>query len=126
MRLSSIVVAGILALSATSAMAGQIIVRGPTTGVLVAAINHPAEPPATSLGVLYKGISAGRGSLVTISPEGRKAGDKFAVVDPLPAGLVLDPATGRIVGAAMASASVSIRVQRGGVYEVVTFSISVA
>lgn len=101
-------------LFASSAAAGEIVWRSPTTGTLSATVDPvPTEPePAQPVpGIRYESISVAAGSVVSVLPSGEIFGYSFALRQPLPPGLILDPATGKIAGLAAQAGIHSLTIQ---------------
>lgn len=101
-------------LIASTASAGEIVFRSPTSGTL-AAIADPApsqpelEQPAFS--IHYDPIRVVAGSVVNVMPSGDVIGYSFALRQPLPPGLTLDPVTGKIAGLAAVAGSYSVTIR---------------
>ncbi|TAV30632.1 putative Ig domain-containing protein [Rhizobium ruizarguesonis] len=90
-------------LIASNVSAGGIVFRSPTSGTL-AAIADPAptqpEPEQPTFGIRYEPIQVAAGTSISVMPLGDVSGYTFAARNPLPPGLALDTATGKIVGLA--------------------------
>lgn len=101
-------------LIASSAAAGEIVFRSPTSGTL-AAIADPAptqlEPEKPAIGIHYEPIRVPAGSVVSVMPSGEVIGYSFALRKPLPPGLTLDPATGKIAGLAAVAGNYSVTIK---------------
>lgn len=99
--LKAISIAAILI--ATNAAAGEIVWRSPTSGTLAAVsdpVTPPTEPEQPAFGIRYQPISVTAGTSISLTPIGDTGGYTFAARNPLPPGLALDTATGKIVGLA--------------------------
>jgi hypothetical protein len=104
----------------SSASAGEIVWRSPTSGTLVA-ISEPAlptEPEQPSLNLYYEPVSISAGMSVLIKPVGDVSSYSFSVSQPLPPGLLLDSSTGRIVGVAavVGNHDITVRATKDGFY----------
>lgn len=101
-------------LIASTASAGEIVFRSPTSGTL-AAIADPApmqpEPDEPAFGIHYEPIRVVAGSVVNVMPSGDVIGYSFALRQPLPPGLTLDPATGKIAGLAAVAGNYIVTIQ---------------
>lgn len=87
----------------SSATAGEIVWRSPTSGTLTAAagpVTPPTEPEQPAFGIRYEPISVAAGTSVIIKPVGDVSGYTFSLGRALPPGLLFDSAAGRIVGVA--------------------------
>lgn len=101
-------------LFATDAVAGDIVWRSPTTGLLTAIsepVSIPSEPEQPAFGIYYDPVSVSSGTSVVIRPIGDVTGYSFSVSQPLPPGLLFDSATGRIVGVAAVTGKHDITVR---------------
>lgn len=99
-------------LIASTASAGEIVWRSPTTGTLSASAPvPPLEPDEPTFGIHYEPIRVVVGSVVNVIPSGEVFGYSFALRQPLPPGLILDPATGKIAGLAALAGSYSVTIQ---------------
>jgi|GEM_PF-3203196 len=89
-------------LIASNAAAGEIVWRSPTSGTLTAVSDPvpPLEPEQPALGIRYEPIQVAAGTSISLTPIGDTGGYTFAARNPLPPGLALDTATGKIVGLA--------------------------
>ncbi|WDZ76880.1 putative Ig domain-containing protein [Ensifer adhaerens] len=120
-------------LSASSASAGEIVWRSPTTGT-IAVISDSAptqpepEPEEPVLGVHYAPIRVAAGSVVKVSPVGDVGGYVFNSKDRLPVGLMLDTSTGKIIGVAAqrGNYSVTIKATKDGEYSDLVLSITIS
>lgn len=112
----------------SSASAGEIVWRSPTTGTLTAISDpvptEPGEP--TGLGVTYPALSVTAGKPFSVSPSGGTGGGYEFSASGLPAGLILSP-DGRLAGVLMTAGAYSfeVAVKRGGDFERVSVSIVV-
>lgn len=101
-------------LIASSASAGEIVWRSPTSGTLTA-VSDPATPPTEpeqpAFGIRYEPISVAAGTSVVIKPVGDVSGYAFSLGQTLPPGLIFDSPTGRIVGVAAVAGNHSITVR---------------
>lgn len=99
-------------LIASTASAGEIVWRSPTTGTLSATVDPaPTQQEEPSIGIHYEPIHAPAGSVVSVMPSGDVTGYSFALRQPLPPGLTLDPATGKIAGLAAVAGNYSVTIQ---------------
>lgn len=117
-------------LIASSASAGEIVWRSPTTGTLPA-ISEPAlptEPKQPSLNLHYEPVSASAGASVFIKPVGDVSGYSFSVSQPLPPGLIFDQSTGRIVGVAAVAGNhdITVRAMKDDLYVDLVVSMTVS
>lgn len=118
-------------LLATDATAGEIVWRSPTTGTLTA-IADPAptqpEPEQPAFGIRYEPIQVAAGTSISVTPIGDTRGYVFGAQNPLPPGLTLDTATGKIAGfaAVVGNYSVTIRAEKDGSYSDLVTSISIS
>jgi len=98
----------------STASAGEIVFRSPTSGTLTA-IADPAptqpEPDQPAFGIRYETISVAVGTSISFTPIGDTGGYTFAALNPLPPGLALDNATGKIVGVAAITGNHNIAVR---------------
>lgn len=87
----------------SSATAGEIVYRSPTSGTLTAISDSvpPLEPEQPAFEVRYEPIQVAVGASIGVMPVGDIGGYVFSAQDPLPPGLILDPATGKIAGRAI-------------------------
>ncbi|MBZ9788527.1 Ig domain-containing protein [Rhizobium sp. 3T7] len=126
--LKAIAIATILI--ASNAMAGQIVWRSPVAGVLPhISDSSPTQPELEPvLGIHYGAIRVARGSVVNVRPVGNTTGYVFASKGPLPVGLTLDPATGRIVGVAVVAGNydLAIRAEKDGLSGDLVLSITIS
>ncbi len=117
-------------LIASSASAGEIVWRSPTTGTLPV-ISEPAlptEPEQPSLNLHYEPVSVSAGTSVLIKPVGDVSGYSFSVSQPLPPGLMFDPLTGRIVGVAAVTGKhdIIVRATKDDIYIDLVLSMTVS
>ncbi|RVJ12701.1 putative Ig domain-containing protein [Sinorhizobium medicae] len=101
-------------LIASSASAGEIVWRSPTSGTLTAVsdpVTPPTEPEQPAFGIRYEPISVAAGTSVVIKPVGDVSGYAFSLGQTLPPGLTFDSPTGRIVGVAAVAGNHSITVR---------------
>lgn len=118
-------------LIASSASAGEIVFRSPTSGTL-AAIADPApmqpQPEQPSLNLHYEPVSITAGTSVTIKPVRDISGCTFSLDRSLPPGLMFDPPTGRIVGVAAVTGnhSITVRAVKDGFYADLVLSLTVS
>ncbi|WLD95797.1 putative Ig domain-containing protein [Agrobacterium leguminum] len=118
-------------LFATDAVAGEIVWRSPTTGILTAIsepVSTPSEPEQPAFGIYYEPVSVSTGTSVVIKPIGDVAGYSFSVSQPLPPGLMFDPSTGRIVGVAavMGNHDIIVRATKDDFYIDLVLSMTVS
>ncbi len=116
-------------LLATDAAAGEIVWRGPTTGVLtVSTPFKPETPEQPALDVHYAPIHVAAGSVVNVTPIGDISGYVFSTRNPLPPALTLNPATGKIAGLAAVAGryDVTIRVQKDGFSADLVLSLTIS
>ncbi|TWB50061.1 putative Ig domain-containing protein [Rhizobium sp. ERR 922] len=116
-------------LIASSASAGEIVWRSPTTGTLTASDPvPPLEPAQPAFGIRYEPISVSGGMSVLIKPVGDVSGYSFSVSQPLPPGLLFDSATGRIVGVAAVTGNhdITVRATKDGFYVDLVVSMAVS
>lgn len=118
------------AMIASSASAGEIVWRSPTTGLLPAISDSapPTEPEQPAFGIFYEPISVSAGVSVFIKPVGDVSGYSFSVSQPLPPGLMFDPSTGRIVGVAAVTGNhdIIVRATKDDLYTDLVFSMIVS
>lgn len=119
-----------VAFTTSTTLAGDVIWRSTTTGVLTA-VSAPGtvpdpdenggEDPSTDFGVSYPVTTTGLAKPVTITPSGPTSGISFEAVDDLPPGLVLNNGTGQIVGVVVlpGTHTINIRLTKGDFYQVV-------
>lgn len=118
-------------LIASDAFSGEIVFRSPMFGTL-AAVSHPAPTqPAREQPVFrirYEPVQVAAGTSISIMPIGDVSGYTFAARNPLPPGLVLNTASGKIVGlaAVVGNYSIAIRSQKDGAYLDLKFSINIS
>lgn len=114
----------------TTAAAGEIVWRSPTAGTLPAIYDPapPLEPEQPAFGIRYEPIQVAAGASISVIPIGDIGGYVFGAQDPLPPGLILDPATGRIAGLAAVAGtySATIRAQKDGSYSDLVFAINIS
>lgn len=113
-------------LIASNAAAGEIVFRSPTTGALAApAVSEPAQP---AFGIRYEPIQVAAGTSIGVVPIGDISGYAFAARNPLPPGLTLDPATGKIAGLAAVAGNynVTVRVAKDDSYSDLVISIIIS
>lgn len=117
-------------LIASSASAGEIVWRSPTTGTLAATSEPalPTEPEQPAFGIRYEPISVAAGSVVSVTPIGDINGYVFSTRKPLPPALTLNPATGKIAGLAAVAGryDVTIRVQKDGFSADLVLSLTIS
>lgn len=108
------VISVVAILIASSATAGEIVWRSPTSGTL-AAISEPeplpSKPNQPAFGIRYEQTSVSAGTSVIIKPVGDVTGFTFSIDQTLPPGLTFDWKTGRIVGVAAVAGNHSITVR---------------
>lgn len=121
-------------LIASSASAGEIVWRSPVAGVLpYASGSLPTEPEPQSeepagLGVAYAPLSVTAGKPFSISPTGAAGGGYEFSAPGLPAGMILSPDDGHLVGviSAVGVYVLELVVRRGGYFERVSVRITVS
>lgn len=118
-------------LIASSASAGEIVWRSPTSGTLTAVsdpVLPPGEPEQPAFGIRYEPISVAAGTSVIIKPVGDVTGYSFSLGQSLPPGLIFDSNTGRIVGVAAVAGShnVTVRAVKGDFYVDLVVSMTVS
>ncbi|MEY9782042.1 putative Ig domain-containing protein [Sinorhizobium fredii] len=119
-------------LFASSAAAGEVVWRSPTTGIISVASNsvEPSlpEPEEPAIGIHYEPMHVAAGTSVNIKPVGDVTGFSFMLRQPLPVGLILDPTNGRIVGVAVQRGNYSIAIQatKEGGYSDLALSITIS
>ncbi len=114
----------------SSASAGEIVWRSPTSGTL-AAISEPAlptEPEQPSSNLYYEPVSVSAGMSVLIKPVGDVSDYSFSVSQPLPPGLLLESSTGRIVGVAavVGNHDITVRAMKDDFYVDLVVSMAVS
>ncbi|WP_342637332.1 putative Ig domain-containing protein [Rhizobium leguminosarum] len=126
--LRKIVIAALSASFITSPVAaGQIFWRSPTSGVLaITAANTPAD-----FGLSYGSVNVRAGTNLALTPMSRDGGNVHGftfAASGLPAGIVVDPATGRIGGKLFIVGTVSFDViaSRNGQQQTLSVVIKVA
>ena len=117
-------------LIATNAAAGEIVWRSPTSGTLTAVSDPapPLEPEQPAFGIRYEPTQVGAGASISVMPVGDISGYVFSAQDPLPPGLILDAATGKITGRAIVTGNynITIRAQKDGSYSDLLFAIYIS
>lgn len=119
-----------VAVTTSTTLAGDVIWRSTTTGVLNAAsapVTTPdpdengGEDPSTDFGISYPVTNTALAKPITIKPSGPTAGVSFEAVDGLPAGLTMNNGTGQIVGVVVQSGThtINVRLIKGDFYQVV-------
>lgn len=121
----------VVAFTTSTTLAGNVIWRSNTTGVL-SVVSAPdsstpdpdengGENPSTDFGISYAVTTTALAKPVTITPTGPTSGVAFDAVDDLPPGLILDNRTGQIVGVVVQSGThtINIRLVKAGTYQVV-------
>lgn len=115
-------------LIASSASAGEIVWRSPTTGTLPAGSETaPPEQEQSAFGIRYEPIQVAAGTSISLTLIGDSSGYTFAARNPLPPGLTLDTATGKIAGIAAVGGNfnVTIRAEKDGSYSDLVMSIMI-
>lgn len=118
-------------LFATDVVAGDIVWRSPTTGILTA-ISHPVSTPSGPeqpvFGIYYDPVSVSIGTSVIIKPVGDISGCTFSLDRSLPPGLMFDPSTGRIAGVAAVTGNhrITVRAAKDGFYADLVLSLTVS
>ncbi|MQB06954.1 hypothetical protein DXT91_22950 [Agrobacterium tumefaciens] len=115
------VISVVVTVIASSATAGEIVWRSPTSGTLTAVtipVTPPTEPEQPAFNLHYEPLQVVAGTSVVLKPEGDVTGFKFSVSQPLPPGLIFDQSTGRIVGVAAVAGNhnISVRAVKDGYY----------
>lgn len=118
-------------LTASTALAGNVIWRSNSTGVLTA-VSGPGTPnpdpdenggvdPSTDFGISYPATTTALAKPITIRPSGPTGGVSFEAVDALPPGLVLNNGTGQIVGVVVQSGThtINLRLIKAGAVQIV-------
>lgn len=117
-------------LIASTASAGEIVWRSPTSGTLTAISDSvpPSEPEEPAFEVRYEPIQVAVGASISVMPVGDIGGYVFSAQDPLPPGLILDPATGKIAGRAIVAGvcDITIRAAKEGESSDLVMSIIVS
>ena len=118
-------------LIASTASAGEIVWRSPTTGTLTAIADpSPTQPELEqpAFGIRYDPISVAVGTSISLTPIGDTGGYTFAARNPLPPGLALDPATGKIVGVAAITGDhdITVRATKGDFSADLALSIAIS
>lgn len=118
-------------LSASSASAGEIVWRSPTSGTLTAISNPvppPTEPEQPALNVHYEPIRVAAGTVVNAVPIGDTSGYMFDARSPLPPALTLDSKTGKIAGIAAVAGnhSITVRAAKDGFYADLVLSLTIS
>lgn len=119
-----------VSLAMSPALAGDVVWRSTTTGVLKAAsapVTTPdpdengGEDPSTDFGISYPVTNTALAKPLTITPSGPTSGVSFEAVDGLPAGLVMNNGTGQLTGVVVQSGThtINIRLIKAGAYQVV-------
>lgn len=100
-------------LSVTSANAGEIVWRSPTSGTLTAVSDPvpPLEPEQPAFNLRYEPLQVVAGTSVVIKPVGDVTGYSFSLAETLPPGLTLDSVTGRIAGLAVVAGNYAVTIQ---------------
>ena len=107
-------------LTTSTTLAGDVIWRSTTTGVL-SVVSAPGSTtpdpdengisnPSTDFGISYPVTNTALAKPVTIRPIGSTSGVSFEAVDGLPAGLVMNNGTGQIVGVVVQSGTHTINI----------------
>lgn len=98
----------------SSASAGEIVWRSPTSGTLTA-VSDPASPPTEpeqpAFGIRYEPVRVVVGTAISVMPIGDISGYVFGAQTPLPPALTLDAATGKIAGRAAVAGNYNITVR---------------
>ena len=118
-------------LSASSASAGEIVWRSPTSGTLTAVsdpVPPPTEPEQPAFGIRYEPISVAAGTSVIIKPVGDVLGYTFSLGQTLPPGLIFDSPTGRIVGVAAVAGnhSITVRAEKDNFHADLVLSLTIS
>ncbi len=118
-------------LIASSATAGEIVWRSPTSGTLTAVtipVTPPTEPEQPAFNLHYEPLQVVAGTSVVIKPEGDVTGFKFSVSQPLPPGLIFDQSTGRIVGVAAVAGNhdITVRAMKDDFYVDLVVSMAIS
>lgn len=118
-----------VAFTTSTAFAGEIVWRPPTSGVLKTVVSTPIPDPADNsddepsagFGISYPVTNTALAKMLTITPSGPTFGVSFDPVDDLPTGLIINNRTGQIVGIVVQSGTHTIKVRliKGDVYQVV-------
>lgn len=130
--LKAITIAASAILITSSASAGEIVWRSPVAGVLPYVSNSvPTEPEPeepTGLGITYAHLSVTAGKPFSISPNGASGGGYEFSASGLPAGVILSPDDGRLVGVISATGVyvIEVIVGHGGDFERVSVKITVS
>lgn len=117
-------------LTASSATAGEIVWRSPTSGTLTTVSDPapPLEPEQPAFAIRYEPLQVAAGTFISITPSGDTNGYVFGAQAPLPPGLVLDAPTGKITGFVPIAGiySIAIRAEKDGSYSDLVMLISVS
>lgn len=119
-----------VSLTMSPALAGDVVWRSTSTGVLPVAtapgnVPDPDEnggvDPSTNFGISYPVTNTLLAKPVTISPSGPTGGVSFETVDGLPPGLVMNNGTGQLTGVIVQSGThiINVRLIKAGAYQVV-------
>ena len=119
-----------VAITTSTTLAGDVIWRSTTTGVLTAVSAPGTTPeddengvsdPSTDFGISYPVTNTALAKPLTITPSGPTSGVSFEPVDGLPAGLTMNNGTGQIVGVVVQSGThtINVRLIKAGAYQVV-------
>lgn len=116
-------------ITTSTSLAGDVIWRSTTTGVLTAVSAPGTTPdpdenggvdPSTDFGISYPVTTTALAKALTIRPSGPIGGVSFEAVDGLPPGLTMNNGTGQIVGVVVQSGThtINVRLIKAGAYQV--------
>jgi len=120
-----------VAFTTSTALAGSVVWRSTTTGVLSlvsapgSATPDPDEnggsDPSTNFRIFYPVTTTALAKPLTIKPSGPIGGVSFEAVNGLPPGLTMNNGTGQIVGVVVQSGThtINVRLIKAGAYQVV-------
>lgn len=117
-------------LFATDAVAGEIVWRSPTTGLLPAISDSAptTEPEQPAFEIYYDPVSVSAGTSVVIKPVGDVLEYTFSPDQSLPPGLILDSKTGKIIGIAAVAGNhnITVRAAKDDFYADLVLSLTIS